>query len=255
MIKYSCSGTTRTTFLSDNSSFFKRVSFLASTFIFTANPTTNLISSSMKAIHVLGVLFFFLGSCCLFSCDKNSPDSSITTKNKNSTDSPVFLFDENGVCYSPSAASIPKNTVLNTILHAGWKYVSTYKINPDGSYSNQDYYENMLGGSPSYFYFEDESSLKEYIYADAIPALGFYPSSYQINEKNRLMTNFHVDMQILSVSQNEIKVIEYLAVRYNGEKVYGYTTYQRMSEEELAEVQKKYTTDLSQPTEPDFPRP
>lgn len=192
----------------------------------------------MKIKHLIGVLWILIGSCSLISCDKPTPDA------------PLFLFDENGVCYSPSAVPISKATFTETVLNSGWKHVHTYQINPNGYLSPKDYYEGLLGCGPAYFYFKNESTVTKYFFADAIPAAGFYTSTYQFNDKNHLLATCGIDMQILSLHKNEIKVIEFLGVYASGEKIYGYATYRRMTDSELAQVQQQYTTDFTNPARP-----
>lgn len=169
----------------------------------------------MKIRYLFGFLWILVGSYCLISFDKNTPDA------------PLFLFDSNGVCYSPSAVPISKATFTETVLNSGWKHVHTYQINPNGTLSPKDYYEDILGRGPAYFHFENESTVTKYLFADAISAAVFYTGTYQFNDKNHLFANCSTDMQILSLNKNEIKVIEFLWVYASGEK---YTVTQRIGE-------------------------
>lgn len=201
----------------------------------------------MKTLNAIGALMLLLGFCSLTSC--NNPDTDLSPDPN--ADAPMFLFDDNGVCYTPSTLPISAATFYETVLHAGWKHVCTYKIDKDGNYADEEYYSHAEGRGPHHFYFENESTVKQYVTISAIPLLaGFYICPYQLDEENNHLTGEsgtkNIDLQILSLSQDEIKGIEYLGVRSNGEKVYGYATYKRMTSEELAEIEQQYPTDLEQ---------
>ena len=158
---------------------------------------------------------------------------------------PTFAFDENGECYTPDADYISMEEFNSSVVGYGWKHVITHEIDGNGKCSTKDYYEDLIGGGPSQYYFETSSSLKEYMYVDAFPAHGYFTYSYNYEEGNRVSQNGHLVMRIVSLKEDIMKIIEYFGIRADGIKIYGYSTYKRMSSEELTKVQNTYPTDLS----------
>lgn len=159
---------------------------------------------------------------------------------------PTFKFDGDGTCYYPSVSTISKESFEKTVVGYGWKHVSTHEITENGECLKEEYYEGLDGAGPSYYYFETTASLKTYMYVDAYPVNGFRTSAYEYMDANRVVVNNrHVILQILSIDKDLLKAVEYLGVRADGIKVYGYVTYQRMTEQELKECQKSYPVDLS----------
>ena len=158
---------------------------------------------------------------------------------------PKFAFDENGECYTPDADYISMEEFNSSVVGYGWKHVITHEIDGNGKCSTKDYYEDLIGGGPSQYYFETSSSLEEYMYVDAFPAHGYFTYSYNYEEGNRVSQDGHLVMRIISLKGDIMKIIEYLGIRADGIKIYGYSTYKRMSSEELTKVQNTYPTDLS----------
>lgn len=158
---------------------------------------------------------------------------------------PKFAFDENGECYTTDADYISMEEFNSSVVGYGWKHVITHEIDGNGKCSTKDYYEDLIGGGPSQYYFETSSSLKEYMYVDAFPAHGYFTYSYNYEEGNRVSQDGHLVMRIISLKGDIMKIIEYLGIRADGIKIYGYSTYKRMSSEELTKVQNTYPTDLS----------
>ena len=99
---------------------------------------------------------------------------------------PTFSFDENGECYIPDISKISMEEFESSVVGYGWKHVITHEIGSDGKCSTKDYYEDLVGGGPSQYYFESSESLKEYIYADAIPAHGYFTYAYEYENKEML---------------------------------------------------------------------
>lgn len=164
----------------------------------------------------------------------------------NDDDFLTFKFNENGECYYPSASVISAERFEETVVGYGWKHVSTHEIGQDGECMKEEYYAGLDGASPSYYYFESAASLKTYMHVDAYPVNGFRTSAYKYIDANRVVVNNqHMILQILSVDKDLLKAVEYLGVRAGGTKIYGYVTYKRMAEQELAECQKSYPVDLS----------
>lgn len=159
---------------------------------------------------------------------------------------PTFRFDDNGMCYAPSVTPLSTEAFEQTVAGYGWTYVSTYEIKENGECIRQDYYEDLIGGGPTTYYFENRSSLKQYFYAGFIPAWGFITTGYTFEDGNRIVANGgNMLMQIISADSKTMKMVEYLGVSAGGKKIYGYSTYRRMSSDELKKVQEVFNADLN----------
>lgn len=158
---------------------------------------------------------------------------------------PTFSFNEKGECYMPDVKKISIEDFESSVVGYGWKHIITHEIGSDGICSPEDYYEDLIGGGPSQYYFESSSSLKEYMYVDAFPVHGYYTYAYDYEDGNRISQNDHLVMRIVSLKGDIMKIIDYLGVRADGIKLYGYSTYKRMSSGELTQVQNAYPDDLS----------
>ena len=184
----------------------------------------------MKSFKFLGTLSMLLGLIVCSSCGDDD-------------EFPTFKFDGDGTCYYPSVSAISKESFGETVVGYGWKHISTYEIDENGECLRKEYYTDLDGGGPHHYYFESATSLKNYMYA--YPANGFMTSAFEYMDANRVVgNNQHTILQIVSVDKDLLKVVEYLAVRADGTKVYGYVTYKRMTEQELKECQKSYPVDF-----------
>lgn len=161
-----------------------------------------------------------------------------------------FEFDASGECYYPSVSALSKERFEEAVVGYGWKHVSTYEITSNGECLKEEYYTGLLGAAPCYYYFESPTSLKTYLYMNSYPANGFLTSTYEYMDANRVVTDGeHTALQIISVDERLMKAVKYMGMLSYGTKVYGYTTYQRMTEQELEACQKAYPVDLSNPKE------
>ena len=157
-----------------------------------------------------------------------------------------FEFDASGECYYPSVSSLSKERFEEAVVGYGWKHVSTYEITSSGECLKKEYYTDIDGAAPSHYYFESPTSLKTYLFMNSYPANGFLTSTYEYMDANRVVTDGeHTALQIISVDDRLMKVVRYMGMLSYGTKIYGYTTYQRMTEEELEAYQRHYSIDFS----------
>ena len=160
-------------------------------------------------------------------------------------DDPNFEFDEEGRCFLPNVSPISHATFLKYAEGNGWKHVSTYEINQDGSVQSHDHYRDLTGGGPSSYYFEKDT-YTSYFWLDAFLAKAYSEETYtyledgnQIGYTNRFNDNFFTQFQILSIDENKLRMIEYIGIR-NNRNIYALTTYRKMSEEELNGYRENY---------------
>lgn len=158
----------------------------------------------------------------------------------------LFKFDANGECYYPSVSTLSQERFKESVVGFGWKHINTYEIGIDGECLKREYYADIVGSAPCYYYFESPTLLKTYMYMNAFPAGGFRTDAYEYTDANRVVTSGqHAVLQIISVDKGLMKAVEYLGVLAGGTKVYGYATYQRMTEQELEECRKNHPIDFS----------
>lgn len=103
----------------------------------------------------------------------------------------------------------------------------------------------MLGGSPKQYYFAKDS-VTRFFWADAIPADCYWTTAYTYEEKGNQVSTAYGEhtLQLLKLEDSKLETIEYLGLRGDGIKVYGYSTFQRMSDEELEKYRKSYPTNF-----------
>lgn len=181
---------------------------------------------NLSGMLLLSLLLFMQSSC--------SKDDELT-----------FKFDENGECYYPSVRSITIGSFEKNVVGYGWKYVSTREIDANGECMKGGYYDDLIGAGPHHYFFESGDVLKMYYTSSVHNRSGFATYTYSYKpENNRVVVGLDGKMQILSVEGDLLKVVEYMAVLSGGKKVYGYSTYKRMTDSELEEFQEYYSVDF-----------
>ncbi len=164
-------------------------------------------------------------------------------------DGPAFMFDRYGNCTATSVTPLSQKDFNLQVVGSGWKHLSTFEIGTNGNPTGKEYYEEQVGVGPTDYYFESATSLKGYFYADAIPARGYRIYSYAYDEENNTLVAADPDRQpglrqIVHLKGDQMKVLVYLGQRSTGggtmRYVYGYSTYQRMTEKELTACQENH---------------
>lgn len=152
---------------------------------------------------------------------------------------PRFQYDENGRCYQPDAQPISYAEFLKYAEGNGWKYVSSYEIDEKGRVLKRGYYENMSGASSNNYYFEKDRYSYEFFSfpwgrAYSTTSYIYQEDGNRIGHINRFDDSFFTQFQVLSIDENELQVVEYLAYRSgeNSRDVYGLVTYRKMTDEE-----------------------
>ncbi|TGY07009.1 hypothetical protein [Bacteroides muris (ex Afrizal et al. 2022)] len=159
----------------------------------------------------------------------------------------LFNFDENGECYDSSARSLSTEKFESLVLNNGWKHVSTHEITADGKWQKENFYEVMDGGSPHHLFFESMTTVKVFsriIMPDA-PRLSHRYAYDYLEERNKIILKSENErdlyMQILSVDDKTLRLLECMGVNADGTKFYTYVVYRKMTAEELEEFQTNYT--------------
>lgn len=134
--------------------------------------------------------------------------------------------------------------VTATLDGKGWMHVESHEIKSNGTFEKEEYWSGLVGASPSDYSFSGDS-VTTYSYIDAYPISGYRKRSYTYDEgSNSLMADGKEMFKIISLNENEMKLIKYQAIDGNGKKIYVYSTYRAMSSTELAECIKDHPYDL-----------
>lgn len=145
----------------------------------------------------------------------------------------------------PNLEPLTKAEFERQVVGYGWKWIDTYEIKENGKLAQKPYWEDMLGGSPDQYYFAKDS-VTRFFWADAIPADCYWTTAYTYEEKGNQVSTAYGEhtLQLLKLEDSKLETIEYLGLQGDGIKVYGYSTFQRMSDEELEKYRESYPTNF-----------
>ena len=159
-----------------------------------------------------------------------------------------FKKEENGEWFLPDVTAISKERFNEKIVGNGWDYMCTYKIESDGTCAIGEYYNGMIGKSPSFYYF-DKECVTTFFFYDAIPATCYRKQSYSYVENDNSIIkvgNSPTFMRIIYISDYFFEAIEYLGYNDKEGHIYGYSIFQKMFPERLDEVREKYATNFDE---------
>ena len=134
----------------------------------------------------------------------------------------------------------------------GWAEIETHRIEGTGNISEKNYWEGLIGGSPSKYEFAKDE-FTEFYYADAYPADVYVKGSMRFDQNTGQVDfgrgdNFSHQFTVLSASEKEIVVVKNGGVTRNPlggmMNVYLYVILQRLTDEELQMVKTKYHTHI-----------
>lgn len=143
---------------------------------------------------------------------------------------------------------IPQQMTAEEVMAAldgkGWQHVESHEVKSNGTIEREDYWTGMIGSGPSQYAFSSDS-VTTYSYVDAYPISGYRTKKYTYNEAtNQLMAGGNEMFRIISISENELKLIKYQAIDGKGKKIYIYSIYRAMSSTELAECMQNHPYDF-----------
>lgn len=159
-----------------------------------------------------------------------------------------FPFDENERPYG--YGGISEENFNNHIAGRGWKCKGTWKINDNGRRCKTNYYTDMLGVSPTHYYFASNGMGKAYTISDLEgkgPCMSYrlkwsFKYDKSSNETSRIVfSDYGGFMQVIGWSQGVLCVIEPLYSDGSGKETYAVALYKEMSDDELTQYNKTYT--------------
>jgi hypothetical protein len=134
----------------------------------------------------------------------------------------------------------------------GWAEIETHRIEGTGNISEKNYWEGLIGGSPSKYEFAKDE-FTEFYYADAYPADVYVKGSMRFDQNTGQVDfgrgdNFSHQFTVLSASEKEIVVVKNAGVKDSPlggmMTVYLYVILHRLTDEELQKVKTKYHTHI-----------
>lgn len=142
------------------------------------------------------------------------------------------------------AGAVSEKAFRDAVVGFGWKSGVTYTMK-GGKVTKEVYGQGLKGYSSYYGYFFDENKRVAFLSPDWYPCNGFYKRSYEYRPDGcAVFISGYKEMVIARVGSNSFDAIELMGVSSDGEKHFGFTTYYRMSSEELSAARSKYDTDL-----------
>ncbi len=157
-----------------------------------------------------------------------------------------YDYDDNGRCFG-DGGGISTENFNQTFIGHGWKNYGTWEIDENGKRLSNDYYSNMFGVSPTYYYFDNETQLTTYYHSDAeAGAVKKNVISYSFNNRyngsSRTVLLLESDkyLQITGWtlgSQPSFCMVHSLGVRSNNREIYGVSIYVQMTDKELSDLQ------------------
>lgn len=125
--------------------------------------------------------------------------------------------------------------VIQTLDGKGWEHIESHEIKSNGTYKKEDYWNGMLYVIPPKHSFSGDT-VTTYTSIDAYSVNGYRKKSYAYNEAtNQIMAGGNELFRIISLDENELRLIKYQAIDGNGKKIYVYSVYRAMSSYELSE--------------------
>lgn len=204
----------------------------------------------MKIIKLLtGVLVVLFSSFAFTACsDKDEPSLFSEWKNVLDNHGCNYDYDETGRCFG-DGGGIGEDNFKKMFIGHGWKNYGTWEIGENGKRLSDEYYSNMYGISPTYYYFDNETQLTTYYRSDAQSAVKKNIQTYIFNNRYNdtprtvLLLNTDSYIQItgwMLGSQPSFCMVCPLGVRGDKSVIYGVSIYVQMTDKELSDLQNSF---------------
>lgn len=208
-------------------------------------------------LHIIMLMLMMLPMWVVTSCDSAIEDENLVIIEPE--DLPMFQFDENGTPYrwhTPMLSATIQRDMQKEFVGYGWKWMQTNEIMENGHVCPKEYYEDMIGMSPSSYYVESDKKLVSFFYSDAKNKLVYKSYDCQMDTKTGMVTTgifssagypWSIYMRVWSIYELSGKwymsCVEPLAIKttdFGNTIVWGTSQYVRMTDAELQDMQKKH---------------
>lgn len=194
------------------------------------------------------------------SCDKvnNDPDNPII--NPGNLFDRTFNTTSDGCCILEGTEPISADVINDEVKGYGWKVIGMYEVQDNGKLSHTDFRKDMLGSGYTDYWFKSDSRLVGFAYSDA-PGRNYDTTDWSYDatrgfilcgKANESIQNRY--MQVLRFDKTELiyrqmYTMQQLGFRSDGngntKPFYGLVIYQRMTDSELAQMQKSFNYDAN----------
>ncbi len=205
---------------------------------------------------LLTIAFTFACAVLFGSCD-SSDDVVVDqfTLDENLF-SKTYTVDGDGCCVLNGLKPIAGTEVQSKVANYGWKSIAEYDLQDNGKLSKENYFDDVVGGGPTHYWFESSQQMVKYTYIDAMPANSFWRMTWSYDEakgfilfgdsNSKLADRYE---QILEIQESGGNTLMYTmsksGIRADGTVIYAMIVYKRMTDEELKKTQQNYTYDLN----------
>ncbi|MDO4159384.1 MAG: hypothetical protein Q4D41_02890 [Prevotellaceae bacterium] len=152
---------------------------------------------------------------------------------------------EDGELAVPLPQDVSEEYLEECVSGKGWIEVVSHEIKSNGILDKRDYWQLPDVGSPVSFYFQNDS-------ITIFHAIGTYQVNGYNTEKftydnvlHSLKNGEEEIFKILSVTPDEIRLVKYQELNGDGEKIYIYSVYRKMTDNELAECKQSHPYNLA----------
>lgn len=126
----------------------------------------------------------------------------------------------------------------------GWQHVESHEVKANGDIDKRDYRKSHAGAKPELYAFSGDT-VTTYVCGGAYPINGYRARRYAYNCRDNSLTADGTEVfRVLSVSDTELKIVKYEAMRGDGKKIYVCSTYRPMTRQELDSCRAKHRYDL-----------
>ena len=208
--------------------------------------------------RILLLLLTTISIIVLISCDKSdTPDGPIVDYG-NLFDC-TYTVDDGGCCVLESVQPASASIINDEVKGYGWKIIGIYEVQENGKLSRTDYRHMVCGGVYIDYWFESDAHLIGFYHND-MPDKFYSKTEWSYDATRGFIMRGKTDqstqsryMQILRFSAAE-GVYQMFTMQKLGDSssehgslkpFYGMVVYQRMTDNELAEIKKSYDYDAN----------
>lgn len=182
---------------------------------------------TMKKLVLVRLAFFCLAFCVFTACSDSWE-----------SDDKMFRLDENGDWVLLNTETITKSKFEQMVVGYGWKHVESHEIGEDGKCIKKEFYEGLVGGGPSKYFFAQDTFTKFFSYGLLYSCYREKGYFYREEDNHVIPEENYPELQIVNVDNRFLYVIE-----IHGSK-YLYAMYEKMTEEELRECREVYSKNI-----------
>lgn len=195
----------------------------------------------------IGLSLVLFASFAFTACsDEDEPSLFSELENVVDNHGANYDYDETGRCFG-DGGGIGEDNFKKMFIGHGWKNYGTWEIDENGKRLSDEFYSNMVGVSPIYYYFDNETQLTTFYRSDAeagavkknILTYSFN-NGYNGTSRTVLLLNTDSYIQItgwMLGSQPSFCMVHSLGVTSNNREIYGVSLYTQMTDKELSDLQ------------------